>query len=237
MRLSQMASSPQYGDGMQRLQRRRVTRAEAERHVRIAHRRVERRRRVLDRIEDGHEVRAVLRRPEERPVAVDRGIALVARDEVVQVMLLVHPVAQRDDDIALDALRPLRLGVRQLAFGDAVGPVAEILDGRPGPFRPAGRSSIGRPARTARGASRPRADEAKCPEAGLDRARRELAELVAADAAVVLHVVEPVGLRSSWPGCRSCRRIDPPPESSASSTSRSPDSSAPPRLRRAPGSP
>ena len=57
-------------------------------------------------------------------------MAAVARDQIVQVLLLVHPVAQRDDDVALDALRPLRLRVRQLALGDAVGPVAEVLERR-----------------------------------------------------------------------------------------------------------
>ena len=34
-----------------------------------------------------------------------------------------------DDEVALDALRPRRLGGRQLAVGDPVGPVAEIFSG------------------------------------------------------------------------------------------------------------
>jgi len=38
------------------------------------------------------------------------------------------PIPGRHDDVALDALRPRRLGERQLAVGDAIGPVAEIFE-------------------------------------------------------------------------------------------------------------
>ncbi len=114
------------GRRLQRIERRRVSRTEVERHLRIPHRRLEGRRHVLHRIEDRHRVRAVLGRPEQRPVGVDRRVPAIARDEIVEIVLLVHPVAQRDDDVAFDALRPRRLGERQFALGDAIGPVAEV---------------------------------------------------------------------------------------------------------------
>ena len=78
----------------------------------------------------GMQVGAVLGRAVQRAVRVDGRVAAVAGDQVVQVVLLVHPVAQRDDDVALDALRPLRLGERQFALGDAVGPVAVVGERR-----------------------------------------------------------------------------------------------------------
>src|SRR5262249_20160519 len=43
----------------------------------------------------------------------------------MQVGLRTRPVPDRDHDIALGALRARRLAGRQLALGDAVGPVAE----------------------------------------------------------------------------------------------------------------
>ena len=61
-------------------------------------------------------------------VGIDRRIALVGRDQVVKIFLVVAPIPGRDHDIALDALRPRRLGARQLALGDAIGPVAEIFE-------------------------------------------------------------------------------------------------------------
>src|SRR5882724_11400484 len=41
---------------------------------------------------------------------------------------VAYALRSRDDDVALDALRPRRLAVRQLALGDTVGPVAEVLE-------------------------------------------------------------------------------------------------------------
>ena len=46
----------------------------------------------------------------------------------MQILFWVVPVAQRDDDVALDALRACRLVGRQFAFGDALGPVGEIFE-------------------------------------------------------------------------------------------------------------
>ena len=42
--------------------------------------------------------------------------------------LLAAPLPRCDDDVALDPLRPGRLVLRQLAGGDTVGPLAEILE-------------------------------------------------------------------------------------------------------------
>ena len=81
-----------------------------------------------DRIEHRHEVGALLRRAVDRAVGVDGRVALVGRDLVVQVVLRRRPVPHADHDVALDALRPLRLGERQFARGDAVGPVGESCD-------------------------------------------------------------------------------------------------------------
>ncbi len=98
--------------------------------LRIAHRNLHARGDALDRIENRHVVGAVLGRAIERPIGVDGGIALVGGDLVVQVGLGSRPVPYRDDDIALDSLRARRLGGRQLALGDPVGPIAEHASGR-----------------------------------------------------------------------------------------------------------
>ena len=181
------------GRGPEDLDRAGVAGPERQRHVGRG-RQHEVRRHVLDRIEDRHVVAGVLALPVQRPVAVDGRIAPVGRDQIVQILLGVVPVAQRDDDVALDALRPRRLGKRQLALRDALGPVAEILErhaaeltGGDGDHVLAGLAGL----------------DAAHPGlfVGLDRvhvelrdrAGRELAELVAADAAVVLHAVEIVG--------------------------------------------
>ena len=147
-----------------------MARAETERRVFVANRRAEDRRRVLDWIEDRNVVRAVFRRTVERSVGVDGRVALVGRDQIVQVVLVVHPVAQRDDDVALDTLRPRWLRERQLALGDALGPVPEVLERRPGRAPRAGRASAGPTGRTARGASRPPRATRRCREqAGIVR--------------------------------------------------------------------
>ena len=143
------------------------------------------------RVEDRHDVGRILGRAEQRAVGVDGRVAAVARDEVVQIVLLVEPVPGGDDDVALDALRPLRLRLRQLALGDAVRPLAVILErhaaelaGQEVDHLLAGLAGLHAPhPRLGGGFERP--------EALRDRAGRELAELMAADAAVVLHGVEP----------------------------------------------
>ena len=115
------------GRRLQRVERRGVPGTEAERH---AADRAPARLNVVATFFTGSRIGSVSElysgEPIERAVGVDRGIAPVAGDQVVQVLLLVHPVAQRDDDVALHALRPRRLGKRQLALGDAIGPVAVV---------------------------------------------------------------------------------------------------------------
>ncbi len=108
------------------VERRGMSWPEAERHARISHRRLERRRHVLHWIEDRKNVRAVLWRSDQRTVCVDRREASIARDQIVEVLLLVHPVAQGDDDVALDTLRPWRFGKGELAFRNAIDPVAVV---------------------------------------------------------------------------------------------------------------
>ena len=115
------------GRGSQDLDRAGVAGSERQRHVGRG-RQHEVRRHVLHRIEDRHVVAGMLALPVQRPIGVDGRVAPVARDQVVQILLVVVPVAQRDHDVALDALRPRRLGKRQFALGDALGPVAEILE-------------------------------------------------------------------------------------------------------------
>ena len=181
------------GRGPQDLDRAGVAGPERQRHVGRG-RQHEVRRDVLHRIEDRHVVAGMLALPVQRPVGVDGRIAPVAGDQVVQILLVVVPVAQRDDDVALDALRPRRLGNRQLALRDALGPVAEILErhaaeltGGDGDHVLAGLSGLD--------AAHPgffvRLDRVHVELR--NRAGRELAELMAADAAVVLHAVEIVG--------------------------------------------
>src|ERR1022692_2991303 len=98
-------------------------------------------------------------------------------------MLLVAPVPGRDHVVALDALRTRRLGVRQLALGDSVGPVAEILERRAAEL--AAGDIHHQLARLARlDATHPcLVRRLEIAERRRDRARRLLSELMAADAA------------------------------------------------------
>ena len=63
---------------------------------------------LRDRIEHRHVVGAQLERAVEQAVGVERRIAAIGRDHVVQVRLRIGPVPLRDDDVALEALRPRR---------------------------------------------------------------------------------------------------------------------------------
>ena len=168
--------------------------AERFRHVRILHRHLEERHLVRLRIQDRNVVGRVFGRAVQRAVGVDGRIAPVRRDQVVQIMLLGAPFPGGDDDVALDALGPRRLGLRQFALGDAVGPVAEILvrhaaelSGNPVRHHLARLTRLeaahpGIPARLER------------TELRRDRAGGLLAELMAADAVDVVHLPQPVGL-------------------------------------------
>ncbi len=75
------------------------------------------------RIDDGQVIAALFERSVDGAVGVHGRITLVARDLVVQIDLRIGPVPQRDDDVALPALRTRRSGGRQLSMGNAVGPV------------------------------------------------------------------------------------------------------------------
>jgi hypothetical protein len=143
------------------------------------------------RIEDRHLVARVLGRAIERSVGVDGGIAPVRGDEIVDELLLGPPLPGRDDDVALDAGRPLRLAFGQLALGDAVGPITEILEGDAAELssQPVHHELAG----LAGGdAAHPRLRaRLELTERGGDRARRLLAELMAADAVDVAHALAP----------------------------------------------
>ena len=126
------------------------------------------------------------------------------------------------------------LAMRQLALGDAVGPVAEILERRaaevPGELVHHLLAGLAR-----LHAAHPRLlARLELAERRRDRARGQLAQLMAADAADVLHLLEPVGLRDLLGDVALAAELALRPGSSASSTSRSPDSIAPPPPRSAP---
>src|SRR5215213_948600 len=110
-------------------------------------------------------------------------------------MLLGRPFPGRDDDVALDACRPRRFGFRQLALGDPVGPVAEILERHAAelprepiyhPFPGLARGDAAHPGFLAR---------LEFAERARDRARRFLAKLMAADAVDIVHPLPPDILR------------------------------------------
>src|ERR1041385_8876040 len=121
----------------------------------------------------------------------------------MKVVFPVEPVPRRDDDVPLETLRPRRRRVRQLAFGDAVGPVGKI-------FYRGGAHLVDqriehRLARLSRlNAAEPRLFgirelAEREGHVGRECARRLLSELVAADAAVRFQRVEQ-SLRVSFAG-------------------------------------
>src|SRR5438552_2600633 len=111
-------------------------------------------------------------------------------------MLLGAPFPGGDHNVALDALRPFWLGEGQLAFRNAVGPVAVVLVRRA--------AEVAGELRRHLLTRLPRLDapypsvlgRVELAERGRDRARSGLAELVAADAADILHLLQPVDLRA-----------------------------------------
>ena len=128
--LSQIGSSPQYGDGAIGLSfEDGVFGSRTGIFTCVAL--------CCDRVEDREEIRALLGRAVDRAVGVDRGIALVGRDLVVQVVLGPGPVPQRDDDVALDALRPRRLragsspaAIRSVQSANSVKSALRVEPGR-----------------------------------------------------------------------------------------------------------
>src|SRR5580700_11149711 len=81
------------------------------------------------RVEDRQFVSRIFWRTHQSAIGVDGWVALVGRDQVVQVFVRLAPAPFGDDEVAFDALWPRRLFARQLAGGDRVGPLAEILEG------------------------------------------------------------------------------------------------------------
>ena len=128
-----------------------------------------------------------------RAVRVHGRETAVAGDEIMEVVLLGHPVAEGDDDVPLHSLGTRRLGKRQLALGDAVGPIAEVRERRVAEVRELAEHHL--PRLTRLHAAPPglggRGERAQ--RRG-NRARRRLADLMAPDAAGVLHRADPVGL-------------------------------------------
>ena len=179
------------GRRLRRLDRAGVARSERHRHVGIGHRHLEVRHLVRLRIEDRHVVGRILGRAVERAVGIDRRLAPVRRDQVVQVLVGRRPFPRGDDDVALEPLRPRRLVLRQLALGDAVGPVAEILVRHAAELAgdPVGHHLAGLPGRDA--ADPGFLARLELAELRRDRARRLLAELMAADAVDVVHALAP----------------------------------------------
>src|SRR4029453_13680939 len=94
-------------------------------------------------------------------------------------------------DVALHALRPLRLALWQLALGDAVGPIAEILERHAAEL--SGNAVHHELAGLSGGdAARPRVRAClELAELRRDGGRRFLPELVAADAVDVAHALAP----------------------------------------------
>ena len=80
-------------------------------------------RRMRPRIEDRHVIRAFFRRSVELAIGVERRLAPVGPDQIVQVGRGAAPVPQGKNDVALHTLWPLRLRERQFAGGDAIGPI------------------------------------------------------------------------------------------------------------------
>src|SRR5712671_5745968 len=109
----------------------------------------------------------------------------------MQILLLVHPVAERDDDVAFHALRAWRLALRDLALLDPFRPIAEIFE--------RGAAEITRADLDHRHSALTRLDAAE-PHVGIrdllfveqlrNGARRELAQLMTADAPIALDAVE-----------------------------------------------
>src|SRR5215510_7019675 len=121
-------------------------------------------------------------------------MAPVRGDQVMQVLLLGAPLPPRHDDVALESLWPRRLAVRQLALGDAFRPVGVILErcaaevlGKLGQHLLAGLPRLN--------ATHPRLFvRLEFPQSRRQRARGLLTQRVTADAADVLHLLEPVDL-------------------------------------------
>ena len=185
--LSQIGSSPQNVEGCKRLR--------LPRRIRIAVRNLHLADGVVHRIEHRQIVAAFLGRSIDQAVRVDGRIALVGRDLVMQIGFRIGPVPLRDDDIALDALRPRRRcrpAVRRSRCGWS--------SRRTRPWRAAGRVASSPPimALPAWPDCTRRihacAGESRFANIGGNRARVFVAELMAGFAAIGLDQMEPLAL-------------------------------------------
>src|ERR1700730_17473318 len=107
----------------------------------------------------------------------------------MQVFVGRRPLPRRDHDIAFDALRTRRLAPGQFTLGDAVGPVAEIFEGGAAEIagKLVGHLLAGLPRLNAPHPGRCAGIELA--ESSRYRASGFLAELMAPDAADVLHLL------------------------------------------------
>ena len=114
----------------------------------------------------------------------------------MQVLLLVVPVPQRDNDVPFDTLRPRRFGKWQFALGDPVNPIAVVFKrqvAEPGQLAEHHLACLPRLHTAA-----PRLDRGReRPERCGDGARGQLTQLVAPDAAGVFHGAQPCRLIQS----------------------------------------
>ena len=111
----------------------------------------------------------------------------------MQILFWVVPVAQRDDDVALDALWACRLVGRQFAFGDALGPVGEIFERHAAQLTGSDQHHVlaGLPRLDA---ADPRILMGAALEVVIGNgASGQMPQLMTADAAVVFHAVEVIG--------------------------------------------
>ena len=182
------------GRRLQRLDAGGVSRPERLRHARIRDRHLEERHLAGLRIQDRHVVGCVFGRAVKRPVRIDGRVATVRRDQVMQVVLFGGPLPGADDEVALDPLRPRRLGLRQLALGDAIGPLAVVLERRAAEIPRQLVSHLLTGLAGLNAAHPGFFSRLELAERRRDCAGRQLAQLMTADAADVLHLLEPVGL-------------------------------------------
>ena len=79
-------------------------------------------------IEHRHVVRTQLECAVDRTIGVDRRIAAIGGDHVMQVDGGIRPIPHRDDDVALDTLRTRRGDLRNRAGRNPVGPLGKHLE-------------------------------------------------------------------------------------------------------------
>ena len=149
---------------------------------------------VMFRVKHRHEIRAQLRRAVNRPVGIDRRIALVGGNLVVEISLGIAPIPYVNDDVALHALGPRRLQLRQFASGDAVRPITVESQGA---LRIDSVNSIQHRCHGLTGNDAPLpciGGRLEFTQLFGDRARRFISELVAGIAAIGFYHIEPLRL-------------------------------------------